>query len=117
MSFSEWVQGMVEAGLKNFSPTVDPDEDLHDLRRQRNDLRQELEATRDRVRELETLLYEGEREAIAEFVAANPGTDSSEIIQHIMNSTPERVSRQLNVLEGDRIKRDGEEFYPMGGDE
>jgi hypothetical protein len=50
MSFSEWVQGMVEAGLKNFSPTVDPDEDLHDLRRQRNDLRQELEATRDRMR-------------------------------------------------------------------
>ena len=116
MSFSEWIQGMVEAGLKNFSPDVEPDDDIHDLRRQRNDLREELEATRNRVQELETLLYEGEREAIAEYVAANPGVEYSEIVQHLMNSTPERVSRQLDVLEGERLVRDDDNFYPIGGD-
>lgn len=117
MSFSEWVQGMVEAGMKNFSPTVERDENVHDLREQRNDLRQELEAARTRVRELETAFYQGEREAIAEYVENNPGVEYGEIVQHIMNSTPERVSRQLDVLDGERVQRDGETFYPSEGEE
>jgi len=108
---------MVEAGMKNFSPTVERDEDVHELREQRNDLRQELEATRTRVRELETALYQGEREAIAEYIENNPGVEYSEIVQHIMNSTPERVSRQLDVLDGERVQRDGETFYPVEGEE
>lgn len=117
MSFSEWVQGMFEAGMKNFTPTVERDEGVHELREQRNDLRKELETTRMRVRELETALYQGEREAIAEYVENNPGVEYSEIVQHIMNSTPERVSRQLDVLDGERVQRDGERFYPTEGEE
>ena len=117
MSFSEWIQGMVEAGMKNFTPTVERDEDVSELREQRNDLRQELEDTRMRVRELETALYQGEREAIAEYVENNPGIEYGEIVQHIMNSTPERVSRQLDVLDGERIERGGDTFYPITGDE
>jgi len=117
MSFSEWIQGMVEAGMKNFSPSVERDEDIQDLREQRNDLRKELEARRSRVQELETALYQGEREAIAEYIDSNPGAEYGEIIQHMMNSTPERVSRQLDVLDGERVQREGELFYPIEGGE
>ncbi|OYR50457.1 hypothetical protein DJ73_15745 [Halorubrum sp. Ea1] len=113
MSFSEWIQAMVEAGMKKFSPSVERDEDINDLRKQRNNLRKELEARRSRVQELETALYQGEREAIAEYVENNPGAEYGEIIQHMMNSTPERVSRQLDVLDGERVRRDEEMFYPI----
>ncbi|WP_246066513.1 hypothetical protein [Halorubrum cibi] len=113
MSFSEWIQAMVEAGMKKFSPSVERDEDINDLREQRNDLRKELEARRSRVQELETALYQGEREAIAEYIENNPGAEYGEIIQHMMNSTPERVSRQLDVLDGERVQRDEEMFYPI----
>lgn len=116
VSFSEWVQGMVEAGMKNFTPRVKRDEGVSELREQRNDLREELEATRSRVQELETALYQGERETIAEYVEGNPGVEYGEIVQHVMNSTPERVSRQLDVLDGERVQRDGETFYPVEGD-
>ncbi|QWC20816.1 hypothetical protein KI388_07615 [Halorubrum sp. 2020YC2] len=113
MSFSEWIQAMVEAGMKKFSPSVERDEDINDLRKQRNNLRKELEARRSRVQELETALYQGEREAIAEYIENNPGAEYGEIIQHMMNSTPERVSRQLDVLDGERVRRDEEMFYPI----
>lgn len=113
MSLSEWVQGMVEAGMKNFSTNIEPDENIQELREQRNDLRQELSDARGRIRALETALYEGEREAIVEYIENNPGVQYDEIIQHVINSTPERVVRQLDVLDGDRIVRDGDAYYPM----
>jgi predicted RNase H-like nuclease (RuvC/YqgF family) len=57
MSLSEFIQAMTEAGLKKFDAEVTPDESLRDLRQQRNELKRELDQTRNRVRELEAQLY------------------------------------------------------------
>lgn len=59
MSLSEFIQAMTEAGLKKFGGEVTPDESLRGLRQQRNELKRELDQTRDRVRELEAQVYAG----------------------------------------------------------
>jgi hypothetical protein len=45
------MQSMVEAGMKKFDGSVEPDETNHELREQRNDLKDELDRTRSRVEE------------------------------------------------------------------
>lgn len=57
MSVSEWIQAMVEAGRKKFKVDIEPDEDAAELRKQRNDLKQELDHARERIQELETQLH------------------------------------------------------------
>ena len=47
MSVSEFMQAMVEAGLKKFDATVEPDETARELREQRNDLRPVAESGSD----------------------------------------------------------------------
>lgn len=116
MSISEWVQAMVEAGRKKFDASVEPDETTDELRRQRNDLKEELDHARERIEELETTLHHGEREAIREFVKENPGATFGDIVQHIIDTVPERVNRHLDELEGDALYIDGEEYYPKGGE-
>lgn len=113
ISLSEWVQSMVVAGQKNFTPDVQPDESVPELREQRNDLREQLAAARSRIERLETRLYEGEREAIAEYVAENPGAEYDEVIQHVIDTAPARVTRQLDALEGERLSKDGDAYYPV----
>ena len=65
MSVSEFMQAMVEAGLKKFDATVDPDETNQELREQRNDLKDELDRTRARIRTLEDRLHNDERITLA----------------------------------------------------
>mgnify|MGYP000695878062 CR=1 FL=1 len=58
MSVSEFIQYMVEAGLKKFDARVEADESRQELRQQRNDLKAELEHARDRIDTLETHFME-----------------------------------------------------------
>jgi hypothetical protein len=55
MSVSEFMQAMVETGLKKFDATVNPDETARELREQRN----ELDHARTRIERFETRLYQG----------------------------------------------------------
>lgn len=115
MSVSEWVQAMVEAGRKKFTANVDPDENAQQLRRQRNDLKKELNRARNRIDKLETQLHRGERKAIQDYIADNPGASFDDVTRHVIDTVPERVNRHLDELEGDTIAVDGDEYYPQEG--
>lgn len=114
MSVSEFMQSMVEAGIKvdkGFELELERDESRQELRAQRNDLRDELDHARNRMAELENQLYRGERGAITEFIEENPGASYAEIGQHIVDTAPERVNRHLEDLEGDVLRNDDGSYY------
>ena len=108
MSMSQWTQAMVEAGMKKFDRDVEPDESRDDLRRKRNDLRDELQRARDRIAELEQQVHTNERDALIEYVEENPGSRYPDIVQHIANSAGSRVTKLLDQLEGEEIEIDEE---------
>ena len=116
MSISEFVQAMVEAGMKvdrGFKLSLERDETRRDLRLRRNELREELDTSRERIGELEERLYHGEQSVIREFVNNNPGVDYGEIVQHVIDTVPERVIQQLEDLEGEVLfVGDDDRFYP-----
>jgi ElaB/YqjD/DUF883 family membrane-anchored ribosome-binding protein len=111
MSVSEFMQAMVEAGLKKFDATVEPDETARELREQRNDLRDELDHARSRIDDLETRLYQGERAAVRNYVEENPGATYDEIIQHVVDTVPERVTKHLDDLEGEDVAVEDDRYY------
>lgn len=112
MSLSGFIQAMTEVGLKKFTVDTNPDESVNDLRRQRNDLKRELDRTRDRVRKLEKQIQTSERMAINEFVAENPGAELDAIIQHVIENASSRVPQQVDhmVTVGDLQYEDGEYY-------
>lgn len=123
MSMSEFIEAMVEAGMKKFDVNVTPDETNQELREQRNDLKSELDRTRNRIAQLENELHHGERRAIREYVETNPGATYDEIVQHVINTAADRVTVHIDGLEGDilRVKTDdggNDLYYPAtdGGD-
>lgn len=117
MSISEFIQAMVEAGIKvdrGFELSLEHDETRQDLRVRRNEIKEELEASRERISELEERLYHGEQSVIREFVKNNPGANYGEIVQHVIDTVPERVIQHLEDLEGEGIfVGDDDRFYPM----
>lgn len=78
MSVSEFMQGMIEAGMKKFDATVEPDETPYELREQRNDLKDELDHARARIDRLENRLHRSERAAVSQYVEQNPVIDALE---------------------------------------
>jgi ElaB/YqjD/DUF883 family membrane-anchored ribosome-binding protein len=118
MSISEFVEAMVEAGMKKFDATVEPDETNQELREQRNELKTELDRTRDRIQELEDAVYHGERQSIKRYVEDNPGATYDDIIQHVIDTVPQRVTTHLDDLEGDELRHEDGGYYPVdnGGD-
>ena len=113
MSTSEFIKSMTEAGLKKFERHVETDEEAQELRRQRNDLKGQLEQSRSRVRELEDQLHSGERKVLEQKIEENPGISFPELVQEVVDTVPERVNRHLTELEGDSIQSEGEGFYPL----
>lgn len=112
MSLSEFIQAMTEAGLKKFDAEVTPDESVSELRRQRNDLKRELDRTRSRVAKLEEQVQTREREAILSFVDTHPGVELSEIIQELIETTSDRAPKQVEhlVTIGELRYEDGEYY-------
>jgi len=114
---------MVEAGMKKFDIDVTPDETNQELREQRNDLKAELDRARERIAGLEDQLHHGERQAIREYVEANPGATYDDIVQHIINTAADRVTVHIDSLEGDDLRVETDDggtdlYYPAadGGD-
>lgn len=112
MSVSEFMQAMVEAGLKKFDASVEPDETLTQLREQQNDLRDELDHARTRIESLENRIHHGERATIRRFVEENPGATYDEIIQHVLDSAPSRVTTHLEGLEGGDLRVEDGAYFP-----
>lgn len=111
---SQFIRDMVEAGLKKFNAAVEPDETNRELREQRNDLRRELRRARNRIEKLEDRLHGGERAAIKEFVADNPGTSFGDIITKVLSEDgPDRVIRHIEEMEGRDLIREDDRFYPV----
>lgn len=111
MPVSEYIQAMVTAGRKKFENEVQPDQNAAELRLQRNDMKRELETARSRISRLEEELHGTEREEIVRHIQKHPGATFDEIVQHIIDTASGRVSDQLEMLEGDEIARDGDQFY------
>lgn len=107
---------MIEAGRKKFDATVEPDESVEQLREQRNDLNQELEHARERIKKLETQLHTSEREKIRQFVEDNPGATVGEIGQELVDTVPERLDPHLDALEGETLIKQGDSYYSAGDD-
>jgi ElaB/YqjD/DUF883 family membrane-anchored ribosome-binding protein len=118
MSISEFMEAMVEAGLKKFDASVEPDETNQELREQRNELKGELDRARDRIQELENAVYHGERQTIKRYVEDNPGATYDDIIQHVIDTVPQRITTHLDDLEGGELRQEDGGYYPVdnGGD-
>ncbi|MFB6187466.1 MAG: hypothetical protein ABEI86_11445 [Halobacteriaceae archaeon] len=115
MSVSEFMQSMIEAGLKvdqGFELSLDRDESTAQLREQRNDLKRELDRARDRIQKLENRLHETERMTVEDFIEENPGATHAEITQHLIDTAPERVVKHLEALEGDSVLVEDGKYYP-----
>lgn len=112
MSVSEFMQAMAEAGLKKLDTTVEPNDTARELREQRNDLLDEFNHARSRIEGLENRLYQGERAAIREYIEEDSGATYDEIIQHVIDTVPERVTKHLNDLEGEDVQVKDDRYYP-----
>ena len=112
MSMSEFMEAMVEAGMKKFDVSVEPDETNRELREQRNELKTELDHARDRIQELEDAVYHGERRTIKRYVEDNPGATYDEVIQHVIDTVPQRVTTHLDDLVGDELQYVDGGYYP-----
>lgn len=98
-TFSQFVQDMVEAGIKadlGFDAGVQPDEPVQELRQQRNDLRQELEHARERIQNLEERVYYSERATVTRFLEDNPGASYEDVLAHMKATLPERMTQYLD---------------------
>lgn len=116
MSVSEFMQAMVEAGIKvdrGFELNLERDESRRELRKQRNDLRDELQHARDRIVQLENQLHRGERAAIIEFIKDNPGATHAEVGQEIIETYPDRLKDHIEFLEGEEIRIEDDRYYPL----
>jgi len=103
-SVSRFMIEMVEVGYKQIDLAIGYDEDTKELREQRNNLKQELDKTRNRLQEVEEQLYSGEREVILDLLEEQPnGASFAQIVQHVIDDTPVRVAKVLDELDGDEI--------------
>lgn len=112
MTISGFIANMVEAGLKKFDGTVAPDETNRELREQRNDLKAELDATRERVSKLEDQLYRSDAAEIRRFVAENPGASFERITDHLRETVSKRANEHLATMEGDTLEVHNDVWYP-----
>ena len=118
MSVSEFMQNMVEAGIKvdrGFEIDLERDESRQELRAQRNDLKEELEHARNRIEKLENQLHRGERAALIEHVKENPGISHGNLGQHLMDTVSDRLPDYIEELEGEHIRIEDDRYHPVEG--
>jgi len=106
MSESQFVQSMVEAGLKKFTREVEPDKTRDELRQQRNELYSELREAREEINRLEEKLMASEREVVIEYVESHPGCKYPDIADHLAQTAPSRTTKVLEETEGSDLTVD-----------
>jgi len=116
-SVSRFMTEMVEAGYKQLSSSITYDEETSELRAQRNELKRELDTSRERIKHLEERLYRGERRAIIQFLTEQEaGASFAQIVQHLIDDTPARVAEMLEDMEADQIESTDGNYRLVGGD-
>lgn len=103
---SQFVQSMVEAGLKKFTREVEPDKTRDELRRERNELYTALREEREEKHRLEEKLMTSEREVVIEYVEDNPGCKYPGIADHLAQTAPSRTTMVLDEIEGSDLTVD-----------
>lgn len=116
MSQSEFIAAMTEAGQKKFDTTVEPDETDDEIREARNYFQRELENVRREKEKLEEHLHGGERQAITNFIESNPGVSYQDIVTHVADTAPSRVSNHLEEMNGQSIWSGGDGYYTFNND-
>lgn len=120
MSISEFIQAIVEVGIKvnhGFKLELKRDESPQELREQQDELRDELKCPHERIKRLERQVCRGERGAIIEFIKKNPGASHAEVGQHIVDSCPERLQAHIEFLNRKKIRVDDDPYHPISSDE
>ncbi|MDB2269510.1 hypothetical protein PM032_00555 [Halorubrum ezzemoulense] len=116
-SVSRFMIDMIEAGSKQIDFSVAYDDEPRELRHQRNDLKQELDEARRRIDRLESQLYQGERQAIVDFLEERTeGATFGEIVQHLVDDAPARVAGQLDRMEGEDVLIEGSKYVYLDQD-
>lgn len=86
MNESQFVQSMVEAGLKKFTREVESDKTRDELRRERNESYTALREAREEINRLEEKLMASECDVVIEFVEENPGPNMTQKLYYVRNS-------------------------------
>ena len=116
-SVSRFMIDMIEAGSKQIDFSVEYDDEPRELRRQRNDLKQDLDEARRRIDRPESQLYQGERQAIVDFLEERTeGATFGEIVQHLVDDAPARVAGQLDRMEGEDVLIEGSKYVCLDQD-
>jgi hypothetical protein len=113
LAISQYIIRMVEAGRKQVDLQETTSDTLRELRQQHTDLQRELEHQRTRNQELERQLHHTAHAEIISYVSENPGVAAPQIIQHIADTVPGRVAGYLDVLEGEELRINQGEYYPV----
>jgi hypothetical protein len=106
MNKSQFVQAMVEAGLKKFTRDVNPDQTAKELREHVAELTSALREAREYINRLEERQMAGEHQVVVEYVEENPGCTFRNIADHLALTAPSRATKVLEVIEGDEVAID-----------
>lgn len=112
MSRSEYIQRMVCAGQKKFDSSQVSDESKREIRQERNDLKDKLSSAREEINDLESRAYGSEKEEIVQKICEDPGANLDDLVLHLSQDLPGRVSDHLSDLVGTRIERRDGQYYP-----
>lgn len=98
---NQFVQAMVEAGLKKFdASSLEPDEPAEELREERNELKEQTEVLRDHYRSLEETLERTDRAVVHRYLHRNADAEYENVLAHVRETAPERVTRYMEEYEG-----------------
>lgn len=111
-SLLEFIDAMIEAGLKKFDVmALEPDEPNWELTPQRNDSFAELGCARSRIQGLDVSVHHRVGRANTEIVPYNPGATYDEIGRHVIDTILSRVKDQFTLLEGDVLWNEDNGYY------
>lgn len=118
MSVSEFMQAMIEAGIKQLEDiSIEPDETRRELRQDRNEYKQRWETAQQRIEHLESRTNTAERQTIIDFVHDEQSVQLDQIVNEVSSTAGVRVRNHLDVLLGDEIATDGAYYHPIDEDD
>jgi hypothetical protein len=113
MTLSRFMIKMIEVGREQIDIRDLATDSLRELRQQRSDLREQVEQKEARIQKLEQALHRTAYADIIDFVEANPGVTTPEVIQHVADSVPTRVVSHLDIVEGDVLEQREDGYYVL----
>ena len=104
---NQFVQAMVEAGLKEFNAEVKPNKTVEELRDENRQLREQVEELRDHANDLENELVNTDKGVVYRYLHRNPKADYEAVLAQARETAPERVTRYIDEHSGqDMVPKD-----------